>query len=123
MAYRVCTWPGDGGCPELVDGGGRCPRHRRTAERHRGSAHQRGYNTTGHQAFRAQVLAANDGICVLCGLAPATVADHWPLSRRELELRGLDPDDPQHGRPLCKGCHDTQTATHQPGGWNAGPTS
>jgi 5-methylcytosine-specific restriction protein A len=46
-------------------------------------------------------------------------ADHWPLSRRELTEQGLDPDDPRHGRGLCARCHSSETARHQPGGWNA----
>ncbi|WP_228637251.1 hypothetical protein [Microtetraspora sp. AC03309] len=47
------------------------------------------------------------------------MADHWPLDRRELVRRSLDPDDPKHGRGLCKSCHDGSTAQRQPGGWNA----
>jgi 5-methylcytosine-specific restriction protein A len=53
-------------------------------------------------------------------VAISTVADHWPLSRRELEDQGLDPNDPQHGRGLCKHCHDMETARNQPGGWLLG---
>lgn len=115
MASRICTWPN---CPQIVDGGGRCDQHQRDAERHRGTAHQRGYGTTAHQAFRRDVLAKNDGICSVCQLAPATVADHWPRSRRELEAAGANPNDPRHGRPLCHNCHSVETAQHQPGGWN-----
>lgn len=50
---------------------------------------------------------------------PAVIADHYPLSRKELLARGLDPDDPRHGRGLCKRCHDQETADRQPGGWAA----
>jgi 5-methylcytosine-specific restriction enzyme A len=50
----------------------------------------------------------------------SVVADHYPLSRRELIDQGLDPDDPGRGRGLCKRCHDTETAQRQPGGFNAG---
>jgi 5-methylcytosine-specific restriction protein A len=122
VAYRVCTWRRDGGCPTLVDGGGRCPAHQQSAEQARGTAAQRGYNQRGHtHRFRPEVLAKHDGICVLCQVAPATVADHWPLSRRELEARGMDPDDPAVGRPLCAPCHGGATATNQPGGWNTSP--
>ncbi|AUS34616.1 hypothetical protein C1M55_28210 [Rhodococcus qingshengii] len=46
---------------------------------------------------------------MLCG-AEATIADHHPLSRRELIVQGLDPNDPHHGRGLCKRCHDSHTA-------------
>ena len=38
------------------------------------------------------------------------MADHYPLERRELIARNLDPDDPRHGRGFCKPCHDTKTA-------------
>jgi 5-methylcytosine-specific restriction protein A len=48
----------------------------------------------------------------------ATVADHYPRSRRELEALGLDPNDPEYGRGLCASCHSRETARHQPGGWN-----
>jgi 5-methylcytosine-specific restriction protein A len=60
------------------------------------------------------VLCIQNGQWVL-----ATVADHWPLSRRELAERGMDPDDPAHGRGLCHGCHSKETAINQPGGFNA----
>lgn len=96
----------------------RCPRHRTEAERERGSAHDRGYNTAGHQRFRDAVLE-RDPICVLCDLALATVADHYPRSRKELIALNLDPNDPQYGRGLCLPCHSRETAVHQPGGWHA----
>lgn len=115
MASRICTWPR---CPEIVDGGGRCEQHKRTADRERRSGSSR-YGTAHRARFRPGVLAKNDGICVICQIAAATVADHHPLTRVELELQGHDPDDPQHGRPLCKRCHDEHTARTSPGGWNA----
>lgn len=117
MGMRVCSVPA---CPEIFDetNGSRCAHHRRAADRQRGTAAQRGYNTAGHQRFRRSVLS-RDPICVLCRLAQSTVADHYPRSRKELEALGLNPDDPQHGRGLCKPCHDTETAAHQPGGWHA----
>jgi 5-methylcytosine-specific restriction protein A len=67
--------------------------------------------------FRAGVLA-RDHVCVLCKVAIATVADHHPKSRADLEQLGMNPNDPAHGRGLCKPCHDTETARNQPGGWN-----
>jgi 5-methylcytosine-specific restriction protein A len=64
-----------------------------------------------------------DALCVLCAGVGVTrlseVADHYPLSRRELVAADLDPNDPAHGRGLCKPHHDRETAVHQPGGWNA----
>jgi 5-methylcytosine-specific restriction protein A len=58
-------------------------------------------------------------VCVLCGFNFATVADHYPLTRKELVERGMDPNNPDAGRGLCKPCHDRYTAISSPGGWNA----
>jgi 5-methylcytosine-specific restriction protein A len=52
---------------------------------------------------------------------PSQHADHHPLSRRELVERGLNPDDPKHGRGLCHAHHSSETSQHQPGGWNLRP--
>jgi 5-methylcytosine-specific restriction protein A len=113
---KVCSQPG---CPEFTTGG-RCAEHRRQAERRRGSASQRGYGQQHRQRFRRGVLD-RDPVCVLCKQAPATVADHWPKSRRQLAAEGLDPNDPRNGRGLCASCHGRATATNpeQAGGWNA----
>lgn len=123
-AMRVCSSPG---CPELVPSG-RCSGCQAAAEAKRGTAAQRGYGHAHRTRFRAGVLG-KDPLCVCVDeahghgpacLIPSTVADHHPLSRRELEAIGADPDDPAHGRGICKGCHDKHTSTAQPGGWNAG---
>lgn len=117
-ALTTCSQPG---CPELVERG-RCEEHKRAAEQRRGSAARRGYGKKHRQRFRAGVLE-RDICCVLCRDAGtwtlATVADHHPLSRRELEERGLDADDPQYGRGLCHDHHSIETAKNQPGGFNA----
>jgi 5-methylcytosine-specific restriction enzyme A len=112
-ALTVCSVPG---CPQLTPAG-RCVDHAREADRARGTAHQRGYGSRHRRVFRRAVLR-RDPVCVLCHQAPATTADHYPLSRRELEARGLDPDDPRFGRGLCQRCHSRETARNQPGGWN-----
>lgn len=122
-AMRVCSVPG---CPELTDSG-RCQAHRREADQRRGTRQQRGYGRGHERRFRPSVLR-RDPLCVCedqahghttpC-LAPSTVADHWPLSRRELVAQGLDANDPANGRGLCKRCHDMHTAVAQPGGWHA----
>ncbi|MGR7002798.1 holin [Yinghuangia aomiensis] len=112
-ALAVCSRPG---CGNLTLRG-RCTACRRTAEQQRGTARQRGYGTR-HERFRTAVLA-RDPRCVVCGQAPSEHADHWPLSRRQLVERGLNPDDPAHGRGVCQPCHSTETAHNQPGGWNA----
>ena len=114
-ARKVCSLPG---CPTIVhDGRSRCPQHRAQADRARGTRQQRGYDQAHETGFRAAVLASEPR-CRLCGSA-ATVADHWPLSRRDLTARGLDPNDPRRGRALCATCHSRETARLQPGGWNA----
>lgn len=111
---RVCNVPG---CGTLTDQS-RCDTHRRAAEQARGSAAARGYTSARHQRFRRLVLR-RDPTCVLCG-AVATVADHYPTSRRDLVAAGLDADDPARGRGLCHRCHSAETAKHQPGGWHQG---
>jgi len=119
---RICNVPG---CPEYTTTS-RCDEHTRAADHARGTARQRGYDTGHEKHFRPAVLA-REPRCVCddethghdqpCG-APSVHADHWPLSRRELVARNLNPDDPKHGRGLCGPCHSKHTATEQPGGWN-----
>lgn len=94
-----------------------CPIHGRDV-RPRGNASQRGYGARHRERFRRGVLDAQP-VCVRCKGAQATEADHWPRSREQLVSAGCDPDDPQYGRGLCKPCHSTETARHQPGGWHA----
>lgn len=122
-AMKVCSVPG---CPALTMAG-RCDDHKRAAERARGSAAARGYGHQHEVRFRVGVLGRyptcqcatkGHGHPGQCG-ARSTVADHHPLSRRQLVRFGLDPNDPRHGRGLCKPCHDKHTAAAQPGGFNA----
>jgi 5-methylcytosine-specific restriction protein A len=112
-ARYSCTTPG---CAGTGTRPGRCDTCRKLAEQRRGTAAQRGYGSAHRRRFRAAVLA-RDPVCTRCHRAPSTDADHWPLSRRELVLRGLDPNDPRYGRGLCHGCHSSETSQHQPGGW------
>ncbi len=114
-ALKVCTGLPGKRCVELT-ASGRCPTCTAEAEQLRGTASQRGYGSRHRRSFRQAVLEKNP-TCVLCG-AEATVADHYPLSRRELVLKRLNPNDPQHGRGLCASCHGSQTSQHQPGGFN-----
>jgi len=122
-AMRVCSKVG---CPVLVPSG-RCAAHLHEANKRRGSAAGRGYGHQHRGRFRPGVLK-RDPLCVCVErhghhanqcLLPSTVADHWPLGRDELVLQGLDPNDPAHGRGLCKACHDWHTSQAQPGGWHA----
>jgi hypothetical protein len=55
--------------------------------------------------------------CALCeerGMqVKATVADHWPMSRKELIAAGIDdPDQHRFLRPLCKADHNARAASH-----------
>ena len=112
-ALRVCPAPG---CPQLTSGG-RCGTHAREADQARGTAAQRGYDHCWTR--RRTAYLRRHPFCRLCpGLA--SVADHYPTSRRDLVAQGVsDPDADHRLRPLCAPCHGKETAHHQPGGWNA----
>lgn len=112
---RVCSTPG---CPTIYDGtASRCPEHETAAKRtHWGKT--RAYSSAGHRTFREAVLR-REPVCVLCGLRESSVADHYPKGRQQLIELGLNPNDPQYGRGLCKPCHDSSTAQEFPSGWNA----
>ncbi|QDY79306.1 HNH endonuclease [Streptomyces qinzhouensis] len=110
---RPCTAPG---CPELTPRGGRCPKHQKEADRAR-EAGGRTYDTRWQRVRRAYLYA--NPWCVLCS-ALANVADHHPVSRRELIARGEpNPDAWKHMRPVCASCHNAETAQRQPGGFAA----
>lgn len=116
MPSRICSVPG---CPTIHDGatGSRCDTHTKQATT-RHNQDNTVYKTAGHRKrFRPGVLA-RDPICVLCHIRAATVADHWPKSRKDLVNLDLDPDDPVNGRGLCVDCHNAETARNQPSGWN-----
>lgn len=124
MGYRVCSTPG---CPTLHQGVGKCPDCKAKADKQR-RPQGNPYRTPGHRLrFREGVLARNPRcVCTdtghghdgMCGQL-ATIADHYPIERVDLVTQGADPDDPKHGRGLCKTCHDKHTAATSPGGWNA----
>jgi 5-methylcytosine-specific restriction protein A len=97
-------------CGRPVVRAGKCAKHYSQADRRRGSAHERGYGTEHQDRFRVGVLRAADWACVACG-GDATVADHYPRTRKQLLADGDDPNDPQFGRALCKRCHDRHTAS------------
>ncbi|RZT87474.1 5-methylcytosine-specific restriction protein A [Pseudonocardia sediminis] len=115
---RVCSTPG---CPDLHSLGGKCPACRRTADQARGTPAQRGYDHEHRTRFRPGVLAKHPTCQWPEGcIEPSTVADHWPLSRRDLVAQGLDANDPDAGRGLCHVHHGKATAAEpaQRGGWN-----
>jgi 5-methylcytosine-specific restriction enzyme A len=103
-AFRPCLTPG---CPELVRGAPRCPKHAQAKERERGSSTSRGYDNDWRR-LRDRVLAERP-LCVMCEaegrIEPATVGDHIvPIK--------VDPSrrlDPSNVRPLCKAHHDQRT--------------
>src|SRR5262245_52775334 len=112
-ALKVCSRPG---CPELTDAG-RCPSCRTAADRARGTAAERGYGSFWRRVIQPKYLAAHP-ICSL-GPEPATVADHYPTSRRDLVAQGVRNPDAWHRlRPLCASHHSSETAVNQPGGWH-----
>jgi 5-methylcytosine-specific restriction protein A len=77
------------------------------------------YTTAAWRTRRLDFLTAHP-FCARCG-AVATIADHYPTSRRVLVASGVvDPDADDRLRALCKSCHDRSTARRQPGGWNRG---
>jgi len=126
---KPCTRCGQ----RAVDGQSQCERHlrqqRARTDNRRGSAAARGYDREHDERFRQGVFdlygdrcvekvltdhfeGTNHGGIVECG-RPATHADHYPKSRRELEAAGLDPNDPRHGRPLCEHHHNSHTGRTQ----------
>lgn len=115
-AARTCNT-----CPAIITTGSKCDTctkaARQASDQRRGSSTERGYTGRGHKAFRKAVLD-RDPICVLCREAWSNIADHWPLSRKQLVDQQLDPNDPANGRGLCAPCHNKETAANQPGGWN-----
>lgn len=114
-ALRPCATPG---CPGKALNGRceHCRSERAGNPRLRAeTAARRGYDV--HWRRRRLDFLVGHPACALCPQA-AVVADHYPLSRRELlTLRVHDPDADEFLRPLCKSCHDHETGERQPGGW------
>lgn len=106
------------GCPGKTAGGVLCSRCRhvrpqRPADDSPGDV----YTTRWWRTRRMEFLGVHP-FCVLCR-GVATVADHYPTSRRVMVAAGVvDPDADDRLRALCKPCHDRSTAARQPGGWN-----
>lgn len=109
---RPCSRVGCSG--KAQDGHSLCAKHLARQRAHSDAKRKdtrTNYADREHREFRDAVLG-EEPWCVLCG-AEATVADHYPVRRRELIARGLDPNDPQYGRGLCVPCHNSHTATHE----------
>lgn len=118
-----CAEPG---CPTIVSRG-RCAQHATKAERRRGGHDLRGGGNSTHWRIRRRVCLLRDPVCVCtdtdCGhggrcFSASTVADHWPISKRDLVARGdKDPDAAHHLRGLCAPCHNRSTAKESPSGF------
>lgn len=107
-------------CGAVVPAGIRCPdcdRTRRARDVDERKADLRAYWTRAHRRRFRQAVLDRDPLCVSCGRV-ATVADHWPRTRKQLIEAGEDPNDPAFGRGLCVSCHNKWTARSMPGGWN-----
>lgn len=107
---RPCTYPG---CPELVQSGGRCDKHKKQEaqryDRERGTAASRGY-TARWQRYRRQYLAKNP-LCAECErqgrLRAATDVDHIKAVTGPNDPLFWDPENHQG---LCHECHSRKTA-------------
>lgn len=106
-ARRTCP-----NCKRVLTTRGPCPicRARRDAR----APGTNNYNTSTWMARSAEYLLTHPW-CRLCGKR-AKVADHHPLSRRDLIRFGLDPDTDDRLRPLCQSCHAKETNKYQGGG-------
>ena len=111
-------------------GQSKCARHlrqqRARTDNRRGSASRRGYDHAHATEFRDGVFDLWGTQCVaprydeldagpvgeICGRT-ASHADHYPKSRRQLIAEGLDPNDPNNGRPLCEHHHNQHTGRTQ----------
>jgi 5-methylcytosine-specific restriction protein A len=102
MAVRVCAEPT---CPELVEGGNRCPAHRPKPWRNRGNR----TTTTGLSGWQRQqraqrVMRQHDGICHVCHQAGADQVDHI------VPLAEGGPDTEHNLAPIHREpCHRTKT--------------
>lgn len=70
---------------------------------------------TGPYGTRVVVLRRCNYACVECGCKSATVADHYPMSAREIVAQLGVPEfyNPDRCRGLCKPCHDSSTAKRE----------
>jgi hypothetical protein len=129
---RPCSEPG--GCPELVESG-RCAQHARAAERFRGTATSRGYDSHWSKVFRPSfiqhLIAA--GIVPVCGAAlpggPRMLdsrcraqgvlndrylhLDHDPPLRDDERADRRKVENPLRCGLLCRSCHSAKTLREQ----------
>jgi 5-methylcytosine-specific restriction protein A len=104
-------------CPELTTGGP-CAEHAKQRAKQRTNRGGSAYGRNWRERVQPRFIYQNPW-CVLCGRA-ASVADHWPTSRRDLVARGEpNPDAFEHLRALCKACDAKERPKREPGGWLA----
>lgn len=112
---KPCTTPG---CP-LRSTEGRCDTCRRRQRRNLNHQRERWTELYGADwpATRLEYLVRHPR-CTLCP-RQASIADHHPRGIRLLRKHGiLYPHQDRYLRPLCKRCHDKESARWEPGGWN-----
>lgn len=110
---RPCKYPG---CAVLVESG-YCEKHKKNTQvqydKHRGTAHQRGYDTRWRR-YRESYLRSHP-LCVKCykdnRITIATVIDHIIPHKGDMVLFW----DSNNHQPLCKQCHDKKTAKEDGG--------
>lgn len=116
-AMSVCSTPG---CAELTQGG-RCDDCKREAERQRGSAFQRGYDSAWRRTRKAYLRTHPHCECDDCAALPVHLR---PIATDVDHIDGLGPKgprghDPSNLRAMAHAHHSSRTARDQPGGWNA----
>ncbi len=123
-ALKVCSCIGCDGCgdrcPALVSTG-RCDTCKRTADRARGTRHERGYNALWE---RTRAAYLKDHPVCECDDCAALPYEQRPLATDVDHVDGLGPNgprghDPANLRALLHAHHSRRTARDQPGGWNA----
>lgn len=104
---KPCSYPN---CPALVETGkSYCNDHdkkqRQAYDRHRGTANERGYDARWRKASREFLSRAENAICAMCGLRPATLVDHIIPHKGDMKLFW----DESNWQGACKRCHDVKT--------------
>lgn len=99
-------------CGRIIDTGTLCDECRSTYR----SPTERPYDSAEWRRISRRFLARNKWCASSLHRGkkvPATVADHYPHSRRELLAKGVaNPDDEKYLRPLCTKCHNARGASH-----------
>ena len=85
-----------------------CEQHRSSKTKTgRPTPRDRGYSK--HYERNRRELLASKPACTYCN-QPATIAHHKPARRVLVAMRVEDPDDPAFLIPICRACHNRETA-------------